>query len=144
MSTVHALLEAYASKTLTPADVYKEAVCRAREAHQGKTGEGDGNNEWTYVVSPAEVEARLADLSRIHPNPKNAPLYGIPFAVKDNINVAGIPTTAGFKMSHAVPEISAICVERIRNAGALFVGKTNMDQFASGTLTSRFNNSLDL
>jgi allophanate hydrolase len=65
------------------------------------------------------------------------PLLGVPFAVKDNIDVAGAPTTAACPGYARVPETSAPAVQRLLDAGALFVGKTNMDQFATGLVGTR-------
>src|SRR5207302_9749150 len=65
------------------------------------------------------------------------PLYGIPFAVKDNIDVAGLPTTAACPAFAYMPASSAPVVDRLRRAGALFVGKTNLDQFATGLTGTR-------
>ena len=64
--------------------------------------------------------------------PKHLPLYGIPFAVKDNIDIAGLPTTAGCAACAALATRSATVVERLMEAGAIPVGKTNMDQLATG------------
>src|SRR4030095_5900346 len=60
------------------------------------------------------------------------PLYGIPFAVKDNIDVAGLPTSCGCPEFAYVADRSAMVVERLEAAGAILVGKTNLDQFATG------------
>ncbi len=65
------------------------------------------------------------------------PLFGLPFAVKDNIDVAGMPTTAGCPAFAYVPERSATVVERLEAAGAMLVGKTNLDQFATGLVGTR-------
>jgi allophanate hydrolase len=65
------------------------------------------------------------------------PLLGVPFAVKDNIDVAGVPTTAASPGYARVPETSAPAVQKLLDAGALFVGKTNMDQFATGLVGTR-------
>jgi allophanate hydrolase len=65
------------------------------------------------------------------------PLYGIPFAVKDNIDVAGMPTTAACPEFAYVPERSATVVERLEAAGAVLIGKTNLDQFATGLVGTR-------
>ena len=67
----------------------------------------------------------------------NLPLFGIPFAVKDNIDVAGLPTTAGCPAYAYQPSASATVVERLEAAGALLIGKTNMDQFATGLVGTR-------
>jgi allophanate hydrolase len=65
------------------------------------------------------------------------PLYGVPFAVKDNIDVAGIPTTAACPDYAYTPSESATVVTRLEAAGAILVGKTNMDQFATGLVGTR-------
>jgi allophanate hydrolase len=64
--------------------------------------------------------------------PTDLPLFGIPFAVKDNIDVAGVPTTAACPDFAYTPERSASLVAVLEDAGAIFVGKTNLDQFATG------------
>jgi allophanate hydrolase len=65
------------------------------------------------------------------------PLYGVLFAVKDNIDVAGMPTTAGCPAFAYTPAHSAPVVAQLEAAGALLVGKTNMDQFATGLVGTR-------
>ncbi len=65
------------------------------------------------------------------------PLYGIPVAVKDNIDVAGLPTTAGCPAFSYLPSHDATCVARLRAAGAIMIGKTNLDQFATGLVGVR-------
>jgi allophanate hydrolase len=70
-------------------------------------------------------------------DPGRYPLWGIPFAVKDNIDVAGRPTTAACPDFAFVPERSATAVDRLLDAGALLVGKTNLDQFATGLVGVR-------
>ncbi|TAE74495.1 MAG: allophanate hydrolase [Verrucomicrobia bacterium] len=84
--------------------------------------------DWNEVVSMAvEVEAMSPDL----------PLWGIPFVVKDNIDVAGWPTTAGCPAFSYVPECDAEVVRRLRAAGAIPLGKANLDQFATGLVGTR-------
>jgi allophanate hydrolase len=65
------------------------------------------------------------------------PLFGIPFAVKDNIDVAGLPTTAACPAYAYTPEITALAVTRLLQAGAILIGKTNLDQFATGLVGCR-------
>ena len=65
------------------------------------------------------------------------PLYGVPFAVKDNIDVAGLPTTAACPAFAYTAKADATCVARLRAAGAVPVGKTNLDQFATGLVGVR-------
>src|SRR2546425_2796448 len=64
-------------------------------------------------------------------------LYGVLFAVKDNIDVAGMPTTAGCPAYAYTPASSATVVRRLEDAGAILIGKTNMDQFATGLVGTR-------
>lgn len=70
-------------------------------------------------------------------SPDQLPLYGIPFAIKDNIDLAGLPTTAACPNYAYDPEQSAYVVQLLLAAGALPVGKTNMDQFATGLVGTR-------
>ncbi len=81
-------------------------------------------------------------------NPADFPLYGIPFAIKDNIDLAGIPTTAACPEYAYTPDKSATVVQKLIDAGAIPVGKTNLDQFATGLVGTRspygaVNNSFD-
>jgi allophanate hydrolase len=69
--------------------------------------------------------------------PESLPLYGIPFAIKDNIDLAGVPTTAGCPAYAFTPERSATVVQKLIDAGAIPVGKTNLDQFATGLVGTR-------
>ena len=65
------------------------------------------------------------------------PLFGMPFVVKDNIDVAGLPTTAACPAFRYQPQRSAFVVERLERAGAVVIGKTNLDQFATGLVGVR-------
>ena len=69
--------------------------------------------------------------------PADGPLNGMTFAIKDNIDLAGVPTTAGCPAFAYTPERSATVVQRLIDAGAIPVGKTNMDQFATGLVGTR-------
>lgn len=88
-----------------------------------------------------DIETRdglLAAAAALGPfDPVAKPLWGIPFGVKDNIDVAGIPTTAACPDFAYVPEADAAVVARLKAAGALYVGKTNLDQFATGLVGVR-------
>src|SRR5262249_30707047 len=65
------------------------------------------------------------------------PLFGVPVAVKDNIDVAGLPTTAACPEFAYTPSQDATAVARLRAAGAIIIGKTNLDQFATGLVGVR-------
>jgi allophanate hydrolase len=70
-------------------------------------------------------------------DPASLPLYGIPFAIKDNIDLAGMPTTAACPAFAYTPDQSAFVVDRLIAAGAVPIGKTNLDQFATGLVGTR-------
>jgi allophanate hydrolase len=80
---------------------------------------------------------RDAAVSRAREVDPSLPLAGVPFAVKDNIDVAGMPTTAGCPAFSYVPERTATAVQRLLDAGAILIGKTNLDQFATGLVGVR-------
>ena len=83
-------------------------------------------------VPRADLLAAARDLMERHPEPNSLPLWGLPFAVKDNIDVAGLPTTAACPAFAHTPDRDAEVVARLKAAGALVTGKTNLDQFATG------------
>lgn len=83
-----------------------------------------------HLLTPAELEPYLAALDGRSPD--DLPLYGIPFAIKDNIDLAGIPTTAACPAFAYTPQASATLVQRLVELGAVPLGKTNLDQFATG------------
>ncbi|MEO8490175.1 allophanate hydrolase [Pseudomonas sp.] len=88
-----------------------------------------------HLLSVAELEHYLVALEGR--DPSQFPLYGVPFAIKDNIDLAGIPTTAACPAFAYVPERSATIVEQLIALGAVPLGKTNLDQFATGLNGSR-------
>jgi allophanate hydrolase len=92
---------------------------------------------WIARLSPAQVLAQARDVDRRVAAGETLPLAGVPFAVKDNLDVAGLPTTAGCPAFAYVPARSATVVERLLAAGAVLIGKTNLDQFATGLVGSR-------
>lgn len=83
-----------------------------------------------HLLSLEELETYLAALDGKHAD--DLPLYGVPFAIKDNVDLAGIPTTAACPAFAYTPERSATTVERLIALGAVPLGKTNLDQFATG------------
>lgn len=91
------------------------------------------NPVWISLVPRQSALARARELE----NSPRAPLAGTTFAVKDNIDVAGMPTTAGCPTYSYTPVSSATIVRRLEDAGAILIGKTNMDQFATGLVGTR-------
>ncbi len=89
---------------------------------------------WIHREPPERLRARARELAV---RPADLPLLGVPFAVKDNIDVAGLPTTAGCPDFAYVAEATAPVVARLLEAGAILVGKTNLDQFATGLVGTR-------
>lgn len=90
---------------------------------------------WIRRLSLDEMRTHAARLDGR--DPASLPLYGIPFAIKDNIDLAGVPTTAACPDYAYTPDVSATVVQRLMDAGAIPVGKTNLDQFATGLVGVR-------
>src|SRR6266853_2959587 len=86
---------------------------------------------WISLADRAQAISRAAEIDL------SLPLAGVPFAVKDNIDVEGMPTTAGCPSFGYEPARSATVVTRLLAAGAILIGKTNMDQFATGLVGTR-------
>jgi allophanate hydrolase len=117
------LRAAYRSGT-TPLDVIEEVIARRAAAK-------DPAIFITPTPDDALREAAKELLARA-PEPNSLPLWGVPFAVKDNIDVAGLPTTAACPAYAYHPAEDATVVARLKAAGAIVIGKTNLDQFATG------------
>jgi len=89
------------------------------------------------VALARQLEALSGLLAAVNGDLARLPLYGVPFAIKDNIDAAGWPTTAACPEFAYVPDEDATVVRRLRAAGAILVGKTNLDQFATGLVGTR-------
>jgi allophanate hydrolase len=125
--TIAEVVRAHRAGTMSPAATVERTFARIR-TH-------DDPAIFTSLRGEAEVvaEARLlADRGRT-----DLPLYGVPFAVKDNIDVAGLATTAACPAFAYHPVADATVVARLKQAGALVIGKTNLDQFATGLVGVR-------
>lgn len=92
---------------------------------------------WIDVLEADALHARCDDLAARHGGFQSLPLYGIPFAVKDNIDVRGRATTAGCPGFSDVAADTATAVTLLERAGAILIGKTNLDQFATGLVGTR-------
>ncbi|MEM7364623.1 MAG: allophanate hydrolase [Pseudomonadota bacterium] len=92
-------------------------------------------NVWIRLLDENELAPYLDRLQSIPM--EDRPLWGIPFAIKDNIDLAGIATTAGCPEFSYTPERSAFVVQQLIDAGAIPIGKTNLDQFATGLVGTR-------
>lgn len=92
---------------------------------------------WIDRVPAEALAAAFATLDADRAAGRELPLAGRTFAVKDNIDVAGVPTTAGCPAFASVPTSTAPAVQALLDAGAVYVGKTNLDQFATGLVGTR-------
>jgi allophanate hydrolase len=117
-----ALRSAYLAGTCTPESVMADIRERAEDYKD--------HNIWIHLLTEAEQAVWLDALK--DKDMETHPLWGIPFAIKDNIDLAGIPTTAGCEAFAYTPTQSAKVVQQLIDAGAIPVGKTNLDQFATG------------
>ncbi len=128
--SIPALRQAYASRSVTPAAVVDECIARADACA--------GNPIWIHRIPRAKVQARVQELDRIPVIERpGLALYGVPFVVKDNIDVEGLPTTAACPEFAYAPSRTAECVRRLLEAGAILLGKANLDQFATGLVGVR-------
>ena len=122
------LREAYRAGRVSPAEIVREALKRIASYPDPAV--------WITRVPESAVLARAQELAA-HPAPETLPLLGIPFAVKDNIDCAGLATTAGCPAFAYTPETNAPVVDKLLAAGAILMGKTNLDQFATGLVGTR-------
>jgi allophanate hydrolase len=112
---------------VTPTEAAENALAADR-AH-------DDPAIWITRLPDAEVLARAHALEA--EGPGGRALWGVPFAVKDNIDIAGLPTTAACPGYAYTPATTAPVMQRLLDAGALLIGKTNLDQFATGLVGTR-------
>ncbi|WP_343722601.1 allophanate hydrolase [Herbaspirillum seropedicae] len=133
-ATIAATLAAYRNGSSTPGKTVASLLALIEQA--------DREEVWISRVPAKQLKQQAAALDLMWQIKGEAvlesmPLFGIPFAVKDNIDVAGMPTTAACPEFSRVAETSATVVQRLQAAGALLVGKTNLDQFATGLVGVR-------
>jgi allophanate hydrolase len=97
----------------------------------------DGDHVWTHVIPREEALREARRIAALASSGVELPLFGLPFGIKDNIDVAGLPTGAGCARFAYVAQRTASVVEKLRAAGAILIGKQNMDQFATGLVGIR-------
>jgi len=126
--TVAAIVAAHRAGTLTPAQTVARSFQRIR----------DHNDPAIFISLREEKEATVeAEGLSARKDAGQLPLLGVPVAVKDNIDVLGLPTTAACPAFSYSPSFDSTAVARLRAAGAIPIGKTNLDQFATGLVGVR-------
>ena len=125
--TVGAIVAAHRKGTLSPARTVARSYSRIRNV----------NDPAIFITLRDEKEALLEAENLKARDAQDLPLFGVPIAVKDNIDVWGMPTTAACPDFAYTPSHDATCVARLRAAGAIVIGKTNLDQFATGLVGVR-------
>ena len=126
---VHALLGAYRAGTLDVRQTIEEVLKRIAQAGDDKV--------WISRAADADLLAQADALDARRDQIDRLPLYGVPFAAKDNLDVAGMVTTAACPGFAYEAKTSAEVVQRLVDAGAIVIGKTNLDQFATGLVGVR-------
>ena len=128
--SIKEILEKYRAGAISPQKYIQELYERL-EAH----------DDPSVFIHLRSLEDIVADAKKLAGLPKTQadtmPLFGIPFAVKDNIDCAGIPTTAACPAFSYTPKDDAFIIAKLKQAGAILIGKTNLDQFATGLVGTR-------
>ncbi|MGD8885014.1 MAG: allophanate hydrolase [Gammaproteobacteria bacterium] len=125
--TIQGLLNAYRQRNVSPEQVVDYVLAQCKE-HQD-------NNIWITRLNREQIQPYLDKLAG--QSPDSLPLYGIPFAIKDNIDLQDVATTAACPAFTYTPKQSAYVIQQLISAGAIPIGKTNMDQFATGLVGTR-------
>jgi allophanate hydrolase len=121
------LLAGYAARRFTVTEVMEHVLVQIERAPD--------RHVWISRLPREQVMAYAQAFDA--KSPDSLPLYGVPFAIKDNIDLAGVATTAGCPDYAYTPTVSSFVVQRLLDAGAIPVGKTNLDQFATGLVGTR-------
>ncbi|MBR1228067.1 allophanate hydrolase [Bradyrhizobium sp. AUGA SZCCT0176] len=125
--TVAAIVAAHRAGTMTPAQTVARSYQRIRD-----------HNDPAVFISLRDEKDALAEAEALSANdPATLPLLGVPVAVKDNIDALGLPTTAACPAFSYLPTRDSTAVAKLRAAGAIIIGKTNLDQFATGLVGVR-------
>ncbi len=121
------LHERYRNGLLNPETLIADIIAKIKSFEE--------YNIWIRLLNENELEIYISNLQG--KGPDDLPLYGIPFAIKDNIDLAGVPTTAACPEFSYIPKENAFAVQLLIDAGAIPIGKTNLDQFAAGLVGTR-------
>lgn len=124
--TISWIKNQYQNRTLTPRQLAEEIIRRSEKYR-----------EYHIWITPPDCKRIQKYIDVLPEDRENCALWGIPFAVKDNIDVAGMPTTAACEAFRYEPSENAEVVERLIKAGGIPIGKTNLDQFATGLVGTR-------
>jgi allophanate hydrolase len=127
MELVSEILEAHRAGLRTPVETIARTFARIRS-------HGDPA---VFITLRDEADAAAEAEALAGEGNVDRPLYGVPIAVKDNIDVKGMPTTAACPAFAYQAASDATCVARLKRAGAIIIGKTNLDQFATGLVGVR-------
>ena len=125
--TIAAIVAAHRAGTVSPAQTIARTYQRIR----------DHNDPAIFISLRDEKDAVAEAEALTRKDATRLPLYGVPFAVKDNIDALGLPTTAACPAFSYSPAHDATAVAKLRAAGAILIGKTNLDQFATGLVGVR-------
>lgn len=133
--TINQWRSAYLTKNLSPETLLADLI------HWLHTHQDHCHHAWIHVISTQELQAQCKELfqhlSEVDGDITQFPLFGVPCAVKDNIDVENLPTTAGCPEYRYIAEEDATAVAKLKAAGAIIIGKTNLDQFATGLVGTR-------
>ena len=125
--TVAEIVAAHRAGALSPTETVARSFQRIR----------DYNDPAIFISLRDEADAIAEAQALTGKDPSQLPLYGVPVAIKDNIDVVGLPTTAACPAFAYSPAFDAGAVAKLRAAGAIVIGKTNLDQFATGLVGVR-------
>ncbi|MEO0802961.1 MAG: allophanate hydrolase [Cyanobacteria bacterium J06642_2] len=121
----------YEHSDLTPSSLLVERL-------YPKISSAEAKGVWTYLVPKPDLLQRAAELERQSPETRQQlPLWGIPFSVKDCIDIANLPTSCACDRFTYTAEATNPVVQALLDAGAILIGKTNLDQFATGVVGVR-------